>query len=104
MGILAETKIASAANIWKWFREALFPVFCFGCGQEGKWICASCWSERPLVAIQRCVFCAVVSPQGETCASCRRRHRLGGLTVRGVYREWVWRDLMHSWKYTCARD
>src|SRR3989338_9643675 len=104
MGTVTKTKDVVAGRVWRWFREALFPVFCFGCGQEGSWICAECWAVRPPVAIQRCAFCGVVSAHGETCAGCRRRHRLHGLTVRGVYREWVWRELIRSWKYGSARD
>jgi ComF family protein len=56
------------------------------------------------VPLQRCAFCRALSPRGETCARCRRRRALDSLVVRGVYRDWVWRDIIRTWKYAGAAD
>ena len=29
-------------NIIRFFLDLIFPVYCLGCGQEGKWLCQSC--------------------------------------------------------------
>lgn len=91
-------------NFWKQVKQYLFPVYCLRCRKEGDWLCEQCESLRPPVPIQRCVFCRAVARFGETCAPCRRRHHLDGLVVRGVYGSWVWRDLIHAWKYQGAEE
>lgn len=100
--ITAPARVAKHAI--HWFREALFPVFCFGCEQEGSWLCGECEKLRPTYPIQRCIFCAEVSAFGKTCNSCARTHALEGVTVLGRYREWIWRNLIRTWKYSSARD
>ncbi len=104
MGNATDKIIAAFARTRQWFREALFPVFCLRCGKEGKYLCDECFQKRPELPIQRCVFCGVVSARGETCSSCAKHHALAQVAVRGVYKEWVWRDLIRTWKYRGARE
>jgi len=89
---------------WKQVKNLLFPVFCLRCGREGEWLCQFCEPLCPVVPIQRCIFCQTIVAHGETCTSCRRRHSLDGLVVRGIYGSWVWRDLIHVWKYRGAKE
>lgn len=30
-------------DIIRYLRESVFPVFCLGCGAEGKWVCEKCY-------------------------------------------------------------
>lgn len=92
------------AALVRWVKNLLFPVFCLRCGREGEWLCQLCESSCPATPIQRCIFCETIMAHGETCGSCQRRHSLDGLVVRGIYGSWVWRDLIHAWKYRGAKE
>lgn len=91
-------------NFWEQARKYLFPVYCLRCGLEGDWLCQFCESLCPPVPIQRCIFCQSIASHGETCVVCRRRHDLDGLIVRGIYGNWIWRNLIRTWKYKGAEE
>jgi len=84
--------------------RVLFPVFCIGCGIEGEWVCPLCSSKRPVEPIQRCAYCLLPSAYGKTCDQCQKPRRLNGLFVRATYDEWLWRNLIRTWKYGPAEE
>ena len=90
--------------LYRQFGKWLFPVYCLRCGREDDWVCQMCESSDPSAPIQRCIFCKAIEKNGATCGACRRRHHLDGLVVRGIYGQWVWRSLIHAWKYRGAKD
>lgn len=58
--------------------DVLFPVICFGCGKEGKYICGECegfFGEAAFV----CPACQQSSFTGERHEQCRTRYGLDGL-------------------------
>lgn len=92
-------------KIWERALDYLYPRHCFGCQREGEWLCQRCASECPEPPLQRCVGCNEVMPFGATCPDClakRQPPSLDGLTVGGQYRAWVWKPLIHTWKYRSA--
>ena len=92
------------ANLWAQALDLVFPVFCLRCRREGAWVCSSCLDLCPPLPLQCCVFCRSLSSWGATCNRCSRRHVLAGVTVRGVYQAWVWRQMIHTWKYRGATE
>lgn len=96
--------IIAAKNASKFIWDLIFPIFCLRCGREGEWLCKNCLALCPSAPLQRCVFCHELTPFGETCQRCHRRHALDGVIVRGVYQSWVWQPLIKNWKYRGARE
>jgi len=89
--------------IQKWVQSLIFPVYCLGCGKEGDFVCIKCDVVCPKISLQRCTFCLSVSLDGATCAECVNNRFLDGVIVRGSYKIWLWRKLIHSWKYRHSR-
>lgn len=90
---LASRPITLKRLIW----NLVFPINCLGCGREGEWVCAECFSQLHLTA-ERCQICGQAGDDG-LCTSCRRRTKLDGLVVLFNYREKLVRHLIRALKY-----
>lgn len=66
--------------VWllRFFREALFPRLCAGCGREGEWFCPSCRVSLS-AASPLCPVCWQESRSGERHASCGRNEDPSGV-------------------------
>ena len=87
-----------------WLREALFPVFCFGCRREGYWLCPSCRLTCPPLSLQRCLACTEIHAYGQMCKKGKLRYGLTHLISRGNFYDWLWQPLIHAWKYESAAE
>lgn len=88
--------------------ETLFPIFCFGCGDEGSFLCKKC-QKVVLWCAPSCFGCGKLVPPskavtaGRTCGSCRRKSPIYAFLSPFLYEETVIRDLIHACKYKRVR-
>lgn len=87
----------------RWLPRYFFPKICYGCGQEGSFVCPAC---RPTVnrvlEDPLCPVCLTASPLGATHPNCRRRHRLDGLTSYYRYDGWA-KSIVQAAKFGTSR-
>lgn len=85
---------------WSHIFDLVFPLTCFGCGQEGMLACNNCLSQVPEPDYQVCPICRVpFSPNGATCKKCSPHTALDGLFVARIYRFRLVSALIHALKY-----
>lgn len=79
--------------------DLVYPRFCLRCKTEGTMWCQACAANfSPLPPPARCPFCHTEgSPR--TCADCRPRTSLDGLTAFAPYGNAVVREALTGWKY-----
>lgn len=65
--------------------DLIFPVECFGCGAEGKWICDQCLKGLPYKENQYCLECKKPNRFGEFCPECQKNYYLDGVLIAGDY-------------------
>jgi ComF family protein len=85
-------------------RDYVFPVFCFGCSREGSSVCPACLRTAPPIALQRCLACLSIHAGGALCSAGRKKFALDHLVSRGLFHEWFWQPILHTWKYNGARE
>ena len=81
----------------------LFPQWCIGCGQEGGFICYSCYNSLPRIMPPLCPMCGRPQPSGILCSSCVSwQAKLDG--IRSPFRfDGVIREAVHQLKYKNLR-
>ncbi len=55
------------------FLELVFPKFCLGCHQVGRYFCIRCQERLPYTSYDICIYCHKASYQGYTHPRCRRK-------------------------------
>jgi ComF family protein len=75
-------------KIGNFAKDCLFPIFCFGCGGEGSWVCNDCW----MALDDRGVFLSETGAIASFAAAVSYRER--GLV----------RTLVHALKYQYATE
>jgi competence protein ComFC len=63
------------------FLNLLFPKYCLGCGQEGRYFCLNCQKEIEPLKFQICPVCQQLSFNGLTHHACCNKNNLDGLIV-----------------------
>lgn len=96
MSILEKAKNISN-RIGNGVLDVLFPVVCFGCGREGRYVCEECEKFVGEAAFI-CPVCQQSSFTGEYHEQCRTRYGLDGLVSIWEY-EGLVKELISQMKY-----
>lgn len=86
-----------------WLLDLIFPKFCAGCGREGSFCCPSC-QARLAFSAPACPVCSRRNFTGILCTPCAQQSRLRRFLAPFSYREPLIRELIHSYKYSGARE
>lgn len=81
----------------------LFPKFCVGCQKEGSFLCPSCYQKIIQIKIPTCPFCNKITPQGQLCPSCRKKHQLSGVLI-SAYFESPLKEAIYAFKYEKIKE
>ena len=82
--------------------ELIAPMQCVSCQAEGPAVCAWCWPDLLTPVAERCAACYKLSPDSQTCPSCRKRQSLPThVWVRTEYDQWS-KQLLHRLKFQRA--
>jgi len=89
--------------------DIIFPVYCLGCGEEGKWICLECLGKIELLKKQACPVCGAESKTGARCFNCRAKTELDGVIAATAYfgeerKESLAKKAIHVFKYRFVKD
>jgi len=105
-------RLLSAINLIKtrtlllkeFFLDLIFPKECLGCGQEGIWLCSSCFNKIKLKTKQECLGCKKINDFGQICQTCAMSYHLDGVLVAVSYDEKIIVKLIKSFKYYFIKD
>lgn len=89
--------LGSVEKITKFVLDLFFPVFCVGCGKEGRYICATCLGFVGEASLM-CPVCETSTYTGETHTACKGKYTLDGLIGVWEY-EGVIKQLLLRVKY-----
>ncbi|HOZ56481.1 MAG: DNA utilization protein GntX [Parcubacteria group bacterium ADurb.Bin316] len=93
------------ALYWRDFiLDLIFPKECVGCGQEGSWLCPSCYQKLEFSKVQYCLNCKTENNSGEFCPNCRNEYYLDGVTIVGNYDDKIINHLIKMLKYHFIKD
>lgn len=82
--------------------DILYPRYCFGCEQKGRYLCENC-SVVNRTAILTCPVCNKGSTNGKTHKSCKSEYSLDGFFSAWSYQGAI-RKILISLKYKFAKD
>ena len=98
-------------QITKYFVDAkklveniLFPVQCFGCGQEGNWLCSTCRSKIDVYQPDICPCCHQPSDNYSFCKKCSGSFSYNRVLIFGKYENQCLKSLIQAFKYNCNRE
>lgn len=86
-----------------YLKDALFPLFCLDCGEEGKIICESCFGKINAEGISHCPVCHNPSNNGWACANCQSRIDRHIAIIKYIEAGLSGR-LFHAFKYQYIED
>jgi ComF family protein len=101
---LLKYALSHARQVRDFILDLIFPIQCLGCGQEGVWLCESCFRKINFKAAQYCLHCKKENKFGEFCSSCRSLYNLNGVWIAGDYENKVLSNLIKSLKYHFAQN
>lgn len=84
--------------------SVLFPLYCLGCGREGRWCCQECATLLANQAVLKCPVCFKTTVAGRTCEECKKYSSLDGLVAAATYADPVIRGLIKALKFDRARE
>ncbi len=91
-------------NILNSWRDAIFPLYCVGCAQEGGWCCEPCLAKLKNDHIPACPVCQERNAAGEVCQNCSSVSGLDGVSALFEYsEEGAAGKLIKQFKYNYAR-
>ena len=89
----------------------LFPIKCFGCGEEfenlkskERWICDQCFDKIQIKKQQVCPVCEKLSESGKTHRNCQENTFLSGIWVASEYSDNVINEAIHKLKFNFIKD
>lgn len=86
-------------------KDCLFPIFCFGCQQEGQWWCEQCFRKDFSGGEFFCPVCHLKNVDGKNCLNCRAANSLQAVAAFFNYQSSAAvRELIKSFKYNFAHD
>jgi len=86
------------------FLDALFPIYCLGCGKEGGWLCADCQSAICAKPLFLCPGCGLASVGGTVHRRCADAAPLAALISPYHYADPKVRRLIKEYKYHGAAE
>lgn len=84
--------------------SVLFPLYCVGCGREGRWCCEECATLLANQAVLKCPVCFKTTVAGRTCEECKKYSSLDGLVAAASYADPAIRSLIKALKFDRARE
>ncbi|MDD5463664.1 MAG: ComF family protein [Candidatus Moranbacteria bacterium] len=85
--------------------DILFPILCINCKKEGSWLCIKCQANINIKEECLCPICEkMITPDGRTCISCKRKSSLDGLIVAASYSQPQISKAVHLFKYRFVDD
>jgi len=85
--------------------DTLFPISCINCKKEGSWLCDKCQNNIHINEEHLCPICEkMITPDGRTCLSCKRKSFLDGLLVAASYSQFQISKAVHLFKYRFVDD
>ncbi len=99
--------VPAARRLKRAILDALFPIFCAACREEGAWMCKRCLNEMKIADFQVCPVCEdAATDKGYLCRTCRngRKSSLDGLIAAVSYKNPAIRKLVHNFKYCFVAD
>jgi len=106
MGLIPEIEIIKE-NIYRakiFLLELFFPKACFGCQEEGAWLCQRCQKEILLVKTQVCPDCGRISQSGKYCRLHQKQQGLSGIIVAAYYQEGSIKEAIRNFKYNHIQE
>lgn len=92
-------------QVKEWFLDLFFPKDCFGCHQEGTYLCPSCLQQIEFNQKFRCVFCHQETDASGICPACRNNDVfLDGVWVATNYNDPKIQGLIAGLKYKYIVD
>ncbi len=86
-------------STFTWFKDALFPRVCVGCGNKRAWCCPACFASLTFRRTLTCPSCDAPSELGAFCTTCRGDHELAGLWSAQPYGNPIVRAMVRAIKY-----
>ncbi len=83
--------------------DLIFPIECFGCGCENKWICPDCFKKLTFKQ-NSCFNCKTANLFGEFCPPCQENFFLDGIWIAGDYDNKALADAIKALKYYFVKD
>jgi ComF family protein len=80
--------------------DTIFPPRCLNCGLLGRFICSDCRAKIIKIKKSNCPFCRKESFGGEVCVTCKRKYHLSGVVAYGHFRDPIWKEIIHRYKYS----
>ncbi|MFA5188479.1 MAG: ComF family protein [Patescibacteria group bacterium] len=84
--------------------DLFFPKECFGCGEEGLYLCHQCLGKIDLNKRYYCALCKAESRQSLICPNCRTGSSLLAVWVATDYNNKILQDLIHHLKYNYLEE
>lgn len=88
----------------EFFLDLFFPKACFGCQQEGDWLCGQCIANITVNKQSACPFCNQPAKYSLTCDQCRKDHYLDGCYVMFDYHQLAIKQFLKSLKYQSIKE
>jgi len=85
------------------FKNALFPKFCFACGRLGAYLCPRCQNNLSTIKQDVCPYCERASYFGLTHYGCRRCMGLDGLKAIFYYGD-LTKKIIKNIKYQLVKE
>jgi ComF family protein len=79
--------------------DLIFPKECFGCRQEGVYLCNSCLLKLEINNRFNCALCHQESILGQICSNCQKSTFIKTIWVVADYNNKILQELIHSLKY-----
>lgn len=84
--------------------DAILPRKCFGCGQEGYWLCSSCQQTLKIKTDYCCPVCFSSKVDTSVCIDCSDRSSLKSLVVLADYNDLLIQILIKNLKYQFIKE
>lgn len=86
-------------------KDCLFPIFCFGCRQEGQWWCEKCFWKDFFGGEFFCPVCHLKNLDGKNCLNCQAVSSLQAVAAFFNYQSSAAaKELIKNFKYNFAHD
>lgn len=79
--------------------DLVFPKECLVCGQEGRYLCSSCFKEISLNKKFYCALCHKEFFLSQICPACQKETALNYIWVAADYNNEILQSLIHNFKY-----
>ena len=85
-------------SIWKIFLEYVFPKQCFGCQNEGEYLCSACFDKIELLQ-NKCYLCDKETDNLGICDDCKALTEIDEILIASQYKNRLSSKLVEAFKY-----